>query len=235
MNKTTAYAITIFSLLFLVSPGAATFGLNTFQTEAEINSTHSFRLGLINTGEEPLRVNFSANNLSRGDVEFDSREIVLPPSHVESSPQGGGWYYLDGRYIEINYQEFRYIPRSMTGGDIFSLEVLARPLNSTGPVYGPDIAQLREIKYTVNFPENSESGDGGVWSNEGYELEDMSENTLSGEDETTGQSPGSTSGKVNSTANEDEETEDDSGSVNSLTLVLLLTSLITALYIYSEV
>lgn len=220
--------------VFFTAPAAATFGLNAFQTEADINSTHSFRLGLINTGDEPLRVSFSAVNLSKGEVSFESEEIVLPPSEIKSSPQGSGWYYLNGRYVEINYQAFRYIPRSQEGKDIFDVEVLAKSLNSTGPVYGPDIAQLREIEYRVNFPYASDPGS-SVWRNEGYSVnENGSETSRVQDDQVSGQDPGSVGPAVNRSG-EDTSKRRQTGSINTLTFVLLLTSLITALYIYTEV
>ena len=228
--------VAMMSLLVLFSSSAAaTFGLNAFQTEADINSTHGFRLGLINTGEEPLRVSFSAVNLSKGEVSFESEEILLPSSDIKSSPQGSGWYYLNGRYVEINYQEFQYVPRNLQGKDVFSVEVLAKPLNSTGPVYGPDIAHLREIEYNVNFPYASESGGGGVWSNEGYSANENGTGPSEiQEDEDSGRDPGSSSPRGNQ-SRQDKVEQTETGSINTLTFVLLLTSLITALYIYTEV
>lgn len=224
----------VFLMVLLSSQAVSTFGISTFDTEVDLNSSQrSFEIGLLNTGDRELNISFSAVNVSNGEVVFDTKNMVLPPSEVSSSPEGSGWYYLNGEYVETEYMEFTYAPQVTEGYESFNIEILAKPLDSDQQNYGPDIAQLREVSYTVEMPE-PESGsnwqgefteeDPGQVSQKDSSRENIS-NKSTGEDLSE-----SSDGNVT-----DQENDETTSSVNGLTLLLLASTLITALYIYYEV
>lgn len=221
--------------VFFSGSVVSTFGVSSFQTEAELNSSKEFRLGLINTGNTSLRVNFSARNVSRGSLDLDSGEVLLEPSETDRSPQGSGWYYLDGRYVEISYWSFSYKPMDLGGVDSFKLRVMAKPANSSGPAYGPTIAQLREIEYNINLT----GGDGGtqsVWASGTYDnseeqYEDIGRNSTSSGTENISES-------VNGTRNQNQTDRGggaEEGPVNEFTFILLVTTLFIVVYVLYEV
>lgn len=233
--KTKGILLVFLTSIFLSGPAVSTFGVSSFQTEADLNDTREFRIGLINTGGSSLRVNFSSRNASSGSLDLDSREILLEPSETGTSPQGSGWYYLDGRYVEIRYWSFSYMPEDMGGVDRFELRVQATPVNSSGPTYGPTISQVRDIEYNLNLT-GGDDASGSVWGSGNYgEPRDPGEDRV--EDQRapeTGESSEPVNDSINQSGDSAEE-RSDQGSVNKVTLILLATTLFTALYILNEV
>ena len=222
----------VFLLVLMSFQGVSTFGISTFDTEVELNSSQrNFEIGLLNTGDRELNISFSAVNVSNGEVVFDTKNMVLPPSEVSGSPRGSGWYYLNGEYVETEYTEFTYIPQVTRGSESFNIEILAKPLDSNRQNYGPDIAQLREVSYTVEMPE-PESG--SSWSAGEFIEEDPGR--VSQEDGSRENISGTPPGEEVSESSDgnvtDQETDESNSSVNSLTFLLLASTLITALYIY---
>lgn len=234
-------------LLFFVgaSPVSANFGLVPMKTDYTINSSSkTLTLGLMNLGERPLRMDFASRGVSNGEIDFDQEELILPPSEIKQNPSGSNWYYLGDRYVELTYVDFTYYSSELTGSEEFYVEVNSQRLESSELDSGPEIAQVREIEYSINFPgEKKQENALGNWRPEDYKIDGSNSGSGAQDAEKSSQSnTGNTSG--NETASRSTEDSQDaeelwSGEENgdgsrSLTVILLAIILITAVYIYNE-
>ncbi len=227
-------ALLIAFILLFSGFGSATFGVSPFDTEAEVNNSRAFEIGLINTGEKTLKLNFSFENVSGSSVNPESDRVFLKPSARKSSPEGGGWYYLNGEYVKIRYWSFEYTANSVQGEDSFELNIQATPRNSSGPVYGPKVAQLREIQYNVDVIGDNSYG-GITWTQDQKEEDQTSQTPESKTNPPTeNNQENSTVTNISGDSPESGEQNEES-SVNSLTLLLLVITLFTLGYILYEV
>ena len=102
-------AAIILIFLFLGSHVAAiTIGSFPFQKQKDSKSLNmSFRLGLINPGNQEVQIGLSAPQDQNYSVEFPENRLTLSPSELSGNPSGSNWYYIgNGKYAEIRYVDF---------------------------------------------------------------------------------------------------------------------------------
>lgn len=206
--------------IFLVSQASATtFG--TFQyssTESTSGEPVEYQLGMLNLGQEPLKVNVEASQSENVSLNFE-QEVTVRPSTVSENPGDGRWYYLgNGSYAEVEVYSFDAGSRDFRNRS-FQLTFSAyRSSNSSG---GGFQNIIQERSYSFNLI-NSSYREGLVDFSE--EEEDQKNDTDQVENVTI-----SDQKDINSTEDKSNDNKDsEEGGLNPL---LGLGALISLLYL----
>ena len=219
-------------LTFSAGFSGAALGVSSTNTDADINGSKSFELGLINTGQKPLNLDFSFENVSKGQITPSSTSITLEPSAQESSPDGANWYYLGERYVKIRYWTFEYIPERTQGKDSFNLNIQAAPTSLPGSPNGPRIVQVREIDYDLDI--TNDGSNGGITWTQQYSKQDEKKSAAEHSTNSSADTRQKTSPSQNSQDSKTENTG-QKDSINFVTIVFLLITLLTLAYILYEI
>lgn len=128
------------------------FGAFSPDTSKTTSGNTSFRIGLLNPGDQALNVSFESRGLENGRVALPE-SIVLPPSEVSSTPSENAVSVSPGTYIEPRWIEFYVVTEdySDTG---FSVQAEAeRTVVTLEEDVVPRTVQVREFRYSLSYPE----------------------------------------------------------------------------------
>ncbi len=152
MKKMNRFSLTFLLLIFLVSSSSAsTFG--SFPEEAEKGSDDlslTYRLNLVNLGEDSLKVDLRAEQSDEYNVSFSKQSFVIEPSTVVESPQGSGWYHLgNGRYTKTSTVSIEVDVSRYRGSNslVFPIEVRSEPLSGREDGVSSRMVRVREHSF----------------------------------------------------------------------------------------
>lgn len=137
-----------------MAPLASTysFGALTPDTNKSTRGNVSFRMGLINPGNETLNVEFNSQGLENGEVVFPQK-LRLKPSETSSVSRSEWISVAPNRYIKPRWVEF-YVLTEDSSDSSFSVQAEARkPVLTSESSASPRIVQVREFKYSLNHEE----------------------------------------------------------------------------------
>jgi hypothetical protein len=180
------------AILFLLMTGLTTAaGFGTFTSEKDVSVSGgeaSFSITVMNTGNQPLSVEFEPRNVEDAVVRFKDNEdsIILESSSPTRNPSSeGSWYYLgEGEYIETRKVEFKLLLQGSEYEE-FSVDVRAQAITSDDENVNAsqNIVQIRSYSYSVtskrtdsNPSDEGEDEDPGV----GFDFEGDDEGDFSG-------------------------------------------------------
>lgn len=231
-------AIAILSLFFLISGVAASsFGVFPYQTQKEATLIETdFEIGVMNLGDQTLRVEVSSEQSQDYQIFFPQKEIQLRPSNLTDNPAGENWYYTNnGNYVKIRKIPFKVrIDQNVSTESIsFPLEVQASAIgtSSSGDSSETRLVQVREFQYTLDLNESLKSEetaendssnplDGGRWRevtqpeeyDDGFQTDERIENL-----------------------SDDSSEEDQEGGINGVTLLLALGTAVSIIYLFKVI
>lgn len=125
-------AVAVALLLITVQGVAAGFGAFAYSDQARTTDlSASFRVGLLNVGEEPFSVELVPEADNATTVTFEDQAFSLPPSAVTTSPGPGAVHLEGGRYAvpRVIEPRVRIDPSADSRNHTVTLTVIAtRPL-----------------------------------------------------------------------------------------------------------
>lgn len=224
--------LVIFSSSTVLGAG---WGVITEDTESEIEGLEkNYTLGLVNTGERPVNLVFSATESSDYSIDFENSSITLEPSYTTETPQGSDWFYSGGgEYVKVEYTDFTFkADDDRSSNDIdFQVEVsegrVPNPLNRNVP--RQSIFDQREFDYEVKVDETLVKGlnsdEDSIWGDSGDDSGDSSDEESVGEEDKE---------VSNSSSKTDGETDirEENNNVNTTTLILGTLLTLTVAYLF---
>lgn len=226
--------VALMVLLFSSSVHSAGWGVITENTDAEIGELEKdYRLGLVNTGDEPVTVNFDASDSSDYSIEFDDSRIRLEPSYTSKSPQGSDWFYAgNGEYVNVTYTGFTFAADKERSSNNLNFSITASAGRETNPmnkkVPQQSLISQRSFEYGVKIDKTLVNGlnseEDSIWADS---EESSSSSQQSGEAEVNEESEQNFSQSERRENDLDEEGE----GVNITTLILTALLVSTVAYI----
>lgn len=235
MKKTKTSIFVLIITLTTASGISAGWGVITEDTDAKLDSLEKkYTLGLVNTGDEAVVLEFKATQSQDYNVSFDEKRIRLEPSTTTRNPSGSGWFYSgNGEYVKVKYTSFKLTASSERSSNNLEFNITVseapnlNPLNRNVP--RQSIINQRNFEYEVNLDETLVKGlndeKDSIWDEaNSEEFEDNSEREKK-IDSKGSRKTDNTSDKI-----ENNIEKEDKG-INNTTLVLLvmLTSTVTYL------
>lgn len=109
MIKPKLIALTITLTVFTVAVQAqGGWGVITQDTETQNDQLEkNYTLELINTGENLVVLQFSATESPNYNITFQNQTYELEPSEITEDPQGSGWFYRGGEYVNLQETSFQ--------------------------------------------------------------------------------------------------------------------------------
>lgn len=212
-------------LLFLpLAAGFGSFPVNSQKTTGNLEA--DFRIGMVNPGDTPVRVQLSSWESKNYNVSFPRKSLRVESSEVTSNPSGSGWYYLgDGRYAEVEYLDFTVTASESRDSNDLEIPVTVRAASSesSGTAVSSNLVYIREHLFRLyvdrKIPEKESSDKDPTW----VEVEDNS---------TSGSGNVQTNGSRASNNYKQGRESKDNGGADSTTLVLLVAVIAMAIYTY---
>lgn len=234
MKKTVLLALlVIFSSSTVLGAG---WGVITEDAESEIGGLEkNYTLGLVNTGDRPVNLVFSASESPDYDVEFENSSLTLKPSYTTETPQGSDWFYAGGgEYVKVSYTDFTFrASEDRSTNDIeFQVQVsegrIPNPLNRNVP--RQSIFNQREFDYEVmvdkTLIKGLDSDEDSIWGDPGDDQSDEDSQSEQTAEEAGGN-------QVNSSSQPQNETDigKENKGINTTTLILGTLLTLTVAYL----
>ncbi|WP_414836895.1 hypothetical protein [Candidatus Nanohalococcus occultus] len=128
---------------------AYSFGALATDTSKTTDGNVSFRIGLLNAGNDTLEVDMSHRGLENGEVHFPD-QIRLEPSRISSESKPGWISVGPDRYVKPRWINF-YVETTDSSDDEFSVLAEARKPGISSAQIAPRIVQVREFAYTLDY------------------------------------------------------------------------------------
>lgn len=233
MKKTFFLAVFIIFLTFpVLSQG---WGVITEDTESTIQGLEkNYTIGLINTGSDPVILEFSVPENEDYSISFDNTTIVLNPSLTTETPKGEGWFYAGkGEYVNVTYTDFHFKANEQRSSNKISFNVTVSSVSDLNPLFQnvprSSLIDQRVLEYDVKVDETLvqglDSGQDSIWADSPETSQEQKQGDVKNE-----------KSKVNSRNKSSErrenDLEDQDESVNNTTWLLLAALAITVVYLF---
>lgn len=147
------YVFLVFlALMYVAGSSAAVYGTVPYNLEQRSDDlTAELRLGVVNTGDRTLEMEFEAPETGIYNVSMPE-DTTLPPVEVSTDPEGGNWKYLgNGKYARMEvYSLTVEISRYRDSNRIdIPLQVTVSPAGSSDGGSVSPVSQVTTHNYTV--------------------------------------------------------------------------------------
>ena len=232
MKKAVLFALSVFFLMH--SASAAGWGVITEETDTEIDGLKkNYTLGLVNTGERPVVLEFSATKSPDYEIGFEDPQITLQPSYTTESPEGSGWFYSgNGEYVNVTYTGFKLEASEDRSSNDINFNITASASPSLNPlqrnVPRQSIVSQRNFEYDLMIDRTLVEGlgekDDSIWGGD-----------RSGDEKNADERAENTTDQIedNKTSLNEKETDldEDEENVNTTTLILMSLLALTVAYL----
>jgi len=231
--------VILLSIVILASSPVlgAGWGVITQDTESRIDGLEkNYTLGLVNTGDSPVKLILSSSESSDYKVDFENLSITLEPSYTTESPQGSDWFYSgNGEYVNVTYTDFTFTAseeRSINQID-FQISVseggTLNPLNRNVP--RQSIINQRQFDYSVTVDQTLvkglESSDDSIWGDKGEEQSGQQTSQDSNVDSSEDQEVDNSS-----QSEKEKDKQEENNDINTTTLILGTLLTLTVAYLF---